>query len=92
MPPAPGISPSSVPTVQPIACERAIFFIIGSRGRRTRMDAFGFIPVRATPLRIISSVTHKVPTMIEQRLYAVEQVGKAEGEAVYAGNRIGADG
>ena len=57
MPPAPGINPSSVPTVQPMACERAILFIMGNRGSRTRMEALGLMMLLATPVRVISSVT-----------------------------------
>src|SRR5262249_47072030 len=53
VPPAPGITPSSVPMMQPTACEPAIFFIIGKRGSFTRIERFGFAMVFVTPLRDI---------------------------------------
>jgi hypothetical protein len=61
-PPPPGVSPSNVPRMQPMNCERLSLFIMARLGRRMRMEAFSFSTLEE-PDWLISSVSANSPTM-----------------------------
>ena len=91
-PPPPGVSPSNRPKMQPMVCERLSLFIIARLGRRMRIELPELRRRSGAPDCAHQLAEREQADHDQHRLDAAEQIGDAEGEAVDAGDRIGADG